>query len=224
MTPFPHIFPPLPTQRQPLPTDIFWPHPTLYPFPDQFPTLTAFAPRRYQLVHEGTADAWEFGFVRDSRFVRMPSGTCGLPGVYESASLLQLPESLIVSLTNYRRCHQVVYSSTYNGVSQEHMPSLPPPHIPSKTPYTPLPEGMLRCGEKVLCCPCSETTSLLGKAWHYRKTRYVLAALLDAPPAMYETHKPCFVQPIHTCGPTCPKCLQISKPSGPKRLLRPAPP
>ena len=73
-------------------------------------------------------------------------------------------------------------------------------------------ENKMRCGETILCHPCTAAVQLLGGAWHLPSVTEVLARLLmTAVPSWVdevtdESIRPNFrsyVEPAHNCGPHC---------------------
>ena len=158
--------------------------------------------------------------VREARYVHHPSGTTRVPDVCDTALLLQMPPQVVESLQMFHTCDEVIWALTYNAVQREHRPPVPSLHTAIHNPTTPLPVNMLRCGENILCCKCSEVVHLLGKCWHYRKAVAVLSQLLSHPAITHASSYPALHTRPHDCKSPCPKILYPQK----KRKSFPGPP
>ena len=202
---------PLPTSPTPLPQHMEWPHPNTWPIPKTPPTVTAYAPLRYQKAKEWRASGEESKMAREARYVHHPSGTTRIPDICDTATLLQMPRQIVESLQMYSTCDEVIWATTYIAVQQQYRPPIPSLKTIINNPTTPLPLNMFRCGEEILCCKCSEVVQLLGKCWHYRKALAVLTHLLTHEPATLSTAFPAFNNRPHACKASCPKLLYPSK-------------
>ena len=148
----------------------------------------------------GRSIAWS-----EARYVHHPSGTTRIPDVCDTALLLQMPAKVVESLQMYHTCDEVIWALTHSAVQTEHRPHLPSLNTLIRNPTTPLPINMLRCGEEILCCKCSEVVHLLGKCWHYRKAVAVLSHLLTHPPTTQAKSFLALQTRPHDCKSSCPK-------------------